>query len=227
MSGLFITFEGPEGSGKSTQVRGVIERLQTLGQTVVSVREPGATALGEEIREVLQHDRVAEPIAPMTELLLFEACRAQMLERLVRPAVARGEIVISDRFADSTTAYQGYGRGFDVERVLALNDFVIGDMAPHLTLFIDVPLSVGRARMTARNTREQTGPDRMEREANDFHQRVCDGYRMIADRFPERICRIDGDRSFAAVAIDVWDVIAARLPGTAHTTPILETARES
>ena len=222
MSGLFITFEGPEGCGKSTQVRRVIERLEELGHTVVSVREPGATALGEDIREVLQHDRVAEPIDPMTELLLFEACRAQMLARLVRPAVGRGEIVISDRFADSTTAYQGYGRGFDVERILEINDFVIGEMAPHLTLLIDVSLAVSRERLAARNARDETGPERMEREADAFHQRVGEGYRALAERFPERICRIDGDQPLDAVARDIWAVIAARLPGPAGAAGDLE-----
>ena len=218
MSGMFITFEGPEGSGKSTQVRRVTERLDAMEHTVLNVREPGGTELGEDIREVLQHDRVAEPIAPMTELLLFEACRAQMLERMVRPAVSRGEIVISDRFADSTTAYQGYGRGFDVERILALNDFVIGEMVPQLTVLIDVPLAVGQARMTQRNANENTGPDRMEREAASFHQRVCEGYRALAARFPERISRIDGDRTPDAVAADIWTVIDARLTATSHAS---------
>jgi dTMP kinase len=204
MNGLFITFEGTEGSGKSTQVVRLIERLRAVGHEVVTVREPGGTPTGEAIRNILQHDAAGEDICAETETLLFESSRAQLVSHIIKPALARGAIVISDRFADSTTAYQGYGRGFDVEYLLQLHAFAMGGLEPDLTLLVDVDIEEGFRRLQARNKSENSQLDRMERESVEFHQRVYDGYQKMAKRWPNRFCVIAGKRAPADIEIDIW-----------------------
>jgi dTMP kinase len=210
--GLFITFEGPEGSGKSTHARRVAERLTARGYEVVPAREPGGTPTGEAIREILQHDAAGEPVAPQTELLLFAASRAQLVQRVIKPALARGAIVICDRFADSTTAYQGYGRGFDVERVLSLNDWATSGVVPDVTLLMDLDVALGFERIHRRNLAAGQGEDRFEREALIFHQRVRDGYLTLAARWPERFRIILSDQPVDVVQAAAWDAIAGQLP---------------
>lgn len=202
--GKFITLEGPEGGGKTTQAARLVERLRAAGREVLPVREPGGTPTGELIRKVLQHDHTGEPLTPETEVLLFEASRAQLVGRVIRPALERGAWVVADRFFDSTTAYQGYGRGLDVETLLTLNALAAGDCAPDLTLLLDVPLAAGFGRLAARQRVSGDGPDRMEREAQDFHARVREGFLALARRWPERICVIDATQAVDAVERDIW-----------------------
>lgn len=201
--GKFITFEGPEGSGKTTQTRRVIARLEARGVEVLYTREPGGTPTGEAIREILQHDAAGEPIHPEAEVLLFEASRAQLVRDVIAPTLARGVWVVCDRYADSTTAYQGYGRGFPVEQMLAINSFAIGAMDPDLTILIDIDVERGFERIAAGGEK----PDRIESERREFHQRVRQGYLELARRFPQRYRLIPGDRPPDVVEEDIWEII--------------------
>jgi dTMP kinase len=175
MNGKFITFEGPEGSGKSTHIKLLKAYLEERGIEVVLTREPGGTPLGEEIRKLLQHDHT-EPPVPSAEVLLFLASRAQHVERLIRPALQQGKWVLCDRFADSTFAYQGYGRGFDMESLRAVNAFAVSGLSPDLTVLLDVTPQTSRERLAARQASTATTPDRIEREAAAFHERVRNGF---------------------------------------------------
>lgn len=203
--GKFITFEGPEGGGKSTQIRHLARRLEQAGLEVLLTREPGGTATGELVREILQHDRAGEPICPETETLLFEACRAQLVRRVIRPALDRGAWVLCDRFADSTTAYQGFARGFPIPTVLALNRFAMGVTRPDLTILLDLPVRAGMRRLKGRSG--EAGPDRIEREATAFHERVRRGYRILARRWPKRFRVIRAGQSVDRVSARVWEVV--------------------
>ena len=203
--GKFITFEGPEGGGKSTQIRHLARRLEQAGLEVLLTREPGGTATGELVREILQHDRAGEPICPETETLLFEACRAQLVRRVIRPALDRGAWVLCDRFADSTTAYQGFARGFPIPTVLALNRFAMGVTRPDLTILLDLPVRTGMRRLSGRSG--PAGRDRIEREARAFHERVRDGYRTLARRWPGRFRVIRASQSVDRVSARVWEVV--------------------
>src|SRR5436189_2366590 len=147
MKGLFITFEGTEGCGKSTQITLLAERLRALGRTVQVLREPGGTPIGEEIRHTLKHSQVNEAMTPEAELLLMNASRAQLVREIIRPALSVGEVVLCDRYYDSTTAYQGYGRGLDLKLVQAVIDFAVGETRPHLTLLMQAPPEVSAARL--------------------------------------------------------------------------------
>ncbi len=203
MRGTFITFEGPEGGGKSTQARRLAATLTARGLDVVATREPGGTSAGEAIRDILQHAAAGETLCAESETLLFEASRAQLVREVIRPALARGAVVICDRFADSTTAYQGYGRGFEPARIEALHAFALGGVEPELTLLLDVPVASGFERLAARMAGTRTGLDRMERESREFHERVRMGYLALARRWPERIVVIDAARDADAVAATV------------------------
>jgi dTMP kinase len=214
MTGLFITLEGPEGSGKSTHAVRLADRLKATGREVVSVREPGGTATGEEIRKVLQHDSANEPLFPETETLLFAACRAQLVRQVILPALTRGCCVVCDRFADSTTAYQGYGRGFGVERMLSINAFAIDGAQPDLTLLLDLPVRDGFDRIQKRNKLAGRGLDRMEREGAEFHEKVRDGYLQLARRWPDRFRVIQSGRPLEDVAEEIWDVVREFLART-------------
>jgi dTMP kinase len=193
MRGRFITFEGPEGSGKSTQACRLVTGLRHRGLDVVSTREPGGTRTGEVIRDLLQHDSAGEPMAPETEVLLFAASRAQLVRGVILPALERGAWVVSDRFADSTTAYQGYGRGFDVERMLEINEFAVDGAAPDLTILLDIDVSLGFKRLRERVAADGGKLDRIERETLDFHRRVREGYLELAARWPERFRVVRAD----------------------------------
>ena len=212
MKGRFITFEGPEGSGKSTQVKLLIERLTGSGIRVLPTREPGGTRTGEVIRNLLQHDLAQEPMCPATEVLLFAASRAQLVACSLAPALAEGQWVVCDRFMDSTTAYQGYGRGFDVERMVEISRFAVGDTVPDRTILLDLEVDASLKRMQARNAQRQQGQDRFERETRDFHERIRNGYLQLAQRWPERIRVIKSDRPVATVHGDVWAALADLVP---------------
>ncbi|MDD4735093.1 MAG: dTMP kinase [Kiritimatiellae bacterium] len=207
MRGTFITFEGPEGSGKTTQAKRLVERLQGEGRDVVYTREPGGTKTGEAIREILQYDAAGEPIADECEVLLFAASRAQLVRAVILPALERGAWVISDRFADSTTVYQGYGRGFSVEDMLSINAFAIGQAIPDLTILLDVTVASGFARLAKRTKQQNTKKDRIEQEARAFHERVRQGYLDLAARWPERFQRLDGSGPADDVEARVWECV--------------------
>lgn len=207
-AGVFITFEGPEGCGKSTQMARLAERLRSQGCDVLTTREPGGTPTGEAIRGILQHNTAGEEaICGETETLLFEASRAQLVRHVIRPALERGAVVLCDRFSDSTTAYQGYGRGFDIDALLRLHAFAQGGTEPDLTLLIDVDVEEGFRRLRERNARERVDLDRMERESRVFHERVNAGYRALAARYLGRFCVIDGRLQPARVHEAVWAAV--------------------
>ena len=202
--GRFITFEGTEACGKSTQYERVMVALRERGYEIISSREPGGTRTGELIRDVLQHNASGEDICPETEVLLFAASRAQLVRNVIVPALDAGTWVICDRFMDSTTAYQGYGRGFDVEKMIEINAFAVGDTVPDLTILLDVDVDTSLARMQARvhSTGEQL--DRFERETREFHEKVRAGYRAMAERWPERFRVIDSSADVDGVAAEIW-----------------------
>jgi dTMP kinase len=204
MRGRFVTFEGPEGSGKTTHARRLIERLEGRGLAALYAREPGGTPTGELIREILQHDRCGEPLCPPAEALLFAASRAQLVDRIIRPALEAGRWVVCDRFADSTTVYQGYGRGFGADRMIALNDFATAGVMPDLTFLLDVDVAAGFERLADRHREQGGGPDRLERENRAFHERVRAGYLDLARRFPERFRVVDASGSVGEVDERVW-----------------------
>lgn len=198
--GLFITLEGGEGAGKSTSIAFVREFLEHTGHDVVVTREPGGTPLGEEIRKILLHGRDA--MAVDTELLLMFAARAEHLERVIRPALARGACVICDRFTDATYAYQGGGRGVDDSRIRILESWVQQGLRPDLTLLLDIPVAAGLERAGNRSS-----PDRFERERHDFFERVRQRYLFAAAREPERIHVIDASQPIPHVQAQLRTVL--------------------
>jgi dTMP kinase len=159
------------------------------------------------IRGILQNHASGEHVFPETEALLFAASRAQLVRAVILPALARGACVICDRFADSTTAYQGFGRGFGLDRILAINDFAANGAVPDVTVLLDIDVSKGFARLRGRNRRARTGPDRFEQEDRAFHETVRAGYLEMAGRWPERIRRVDADRDEGAVHAAVWSIV--------------------
>lgn len=212
--GRLITFEGGEGCGKSTQIRLLADRLQALGRTVRLLREPGGTPLGEKLRHLLKHDPDGVGMAAETELLLMNASRAELVRRVIRPALAAGEVVLCDRFFDSTTAYQGHGRGLPLHEVQAIIHLAVGESRPDLTLWLRVPPEVGRARARARAGLDPL-PDRFEAEHDAFFTRVDAGYAAIAAAEPERFMAVDAQASVEAVAERLWQQIRDRLPDLA------------
>lgn len=191
MPGLFLTFEGIEGSGKSTQVALLEGSLRASGANVLRTREPGGTALAEQIRELILDVR-QEPVHRETELLLFLAARAQHVRERIKPALEAGQIVISDRFTDATLAYQGGGRWVDPSILNGLNDWASGGIQPDRTYLLDVPVTVGMAR--AKNRGGEDGIDRIEREGSVFLKAVRDEYLRLAEREPKRILVLDGQK---------------------------------
>ncbi len=226
MKGLFITFEGTEGGGKSTQIQLLAERVRALGRIVRVLREPGGTPIGEEIRHTLKHSEHNHAMTAEAELLLMNASRAQLVREVIRPALAAGEVVLCDRFYDSTTAYQGHGRGLDLARVKAIIDFAVGDTRPQRTLLLHVPISVSEARRLSRQPKlfdmsaqgEAAKPhvkllfneplrDRMEEADRDFFTRVEQGFAAIAAAEPERVRVIDATADVNTVSTRVWEAV--------------------
>lgn len=204
MNGLFITFEGTEGCGKSTQVALLAERLRGMGRTVRLLREPGGTPIGEEIRHTLKHSKDNAAMTWEAELLLMNASRAQLVREVIRPALARGEIVISDRFFDSTTAYQGFGRMLDLDSVQKVIEFAVGGTIPDLTLLVTVPPEVSAERLRSRQATMPFVRDRIEEADRAFFDRVAHGYEQIAAHDPQRIKVIDGARGVREVQDSIW-----------------------
>ncbi|MDR8013671.1 dTMP kinase [Ectopseudomonas guguanensis] len=197
MTGLFITLEGPEGAGKSTNREYLAERLREQGVDVLLTREPGGTPLAERIRELLL-DPSGEPMAADTELLLVFAARAQHLQQVIRPALAKGCVVLCDRFTDATYAYQGGGRGLSIERIAQLEQFVQGELRPDLTLIFDLPVEVGLARAAARGRL-----DRFEQEGRGFFEAVRQAYLQRAAQAPQRYRVLDAGQTLAQVQADI------------------------
>ena len=194
MSGLFLTFEGNEGSGKSTQVARLARRLESMGREVVTLREPGGTPIGEEIRHTLKHSPANQAMTAEAELLLMNASRAQLVREIIRPALASGKVVLCDRFYDSTTAYQGYGRGLDVSVVRAVIEFAVGPTRPDFTLLLTVPPVVSAERLLARQANLPFMRDRIEEADRDFFARVAQGYEAILAAEPDRVIPIESYR---------------------------------
>jgi len=204
VNGIFITFEGTEGCGKSTQVALLAERLRGLGRVVRLLREPGGTPIGEEIRHTLKHSKDNTAMTWEAELLLMNASRAQLVRELIRPALSRGEIVVSDRFFDSTTAYQGFGRMLDLDAVQHIIEFAVGGTIPDLTLLVSVPPEVSEERLRSRQANLPFVRDRIEEADRAFFDRVSRGYEQIANHDPQRVKKIDGARGVREVQDAVW-----------------------
>lgn len=183
--GIFITMEGPDGSGKSTQIELLKQYLEGAGYDVLITREPGGTRISEAIREIILNSEYTE-MSPVTEMMLYASARAQLIAEVIGPAIESGKAVISDRFVDSSLVYQGMARGLGVETVYEINKVAIGEYMPQLTIMLDLPAEVGISRK-----KDQKELDRMELESLEFHKKVAAGYREMAQRFPERIKSID------------------------------------
>jgi dTMP kinase len=210
--GRFITFEGSEGCGKSTQVRLLAERLAALGRRVRTLREPGGTPIGEEIRHTLKHSHNNAAMTAEAELLLMNASRAQIVREVIRPALAAGEIILCDRFYDSTTAYQGYGRQLDLENVKAVIEFAVGETKPDLTLFLHVPAEVSAERLRSRQTNLPFVRDRIEEADQKFFERVAHGFGVIAATEPQRVKFINGAQPVEVVCANIWEMVQPLLP---------------
>jgi len=203
----FITFEGSEGCGKTTQVQKLAERLARSGVTHLVTREPGGTPIGETIRELLQFAPHNSSMTPETELFLFEASRSQLVREIIKPALERGMCVIADRFFDSTTVYQGAARTLDRELIERLNTFAVGDCIPDVTFVLDVNAATAKSRMQGpRKT------DRMEQQPAEFYERVREGYRALAKREPSRVVLIDGSRTVDEIENEIWKTLCSRFP---------------
>jgi dTMP kinase len=211
--GLFITFEGSEGCGKSTQVSLLAQTLRAHGQRVRTLREPGGTPIGEEIRHTLKHSLTNAAMTAEAELLLMNASRAQIVREVIRPALTAGEIVLCDRFYDSTTAYQGHGRQLDLKMVKAIIDVAVGDTRPDLTLLLQVSPEVSAERLSARQATMPFVRDRIEEADRNFFARVAAGYREIAAAEPKRVKPIDATGTVAAVSAAIWTLVQPLLPG--------------
>lgn len=196
--GLFITFEGIDGSGKTTQIEAFIQRLEEAGIPSQLFREPGGTVIGEKIRRILL-DRDHAAMLPITELLLYSASRYQLTVNALIPALEQGQVVICDRFYDSTTAYQGYGRGIDLNFIKQLNKAATASLVPDLTFILDIKLDVQLQRWEGKIR------DRLEQETIEFHKRVREGFIQMAHAESERIKLIDGDRAVVRISNEIWD----------------------
>jgi dTMP kinase len=200
-AGRLISFEGSEGSGKSTQIARLAKHLQLLGREVLTTREPGGTEIGEQIRNIIVHNSKGDEMCAETELLLFTASRAQLVREVIAPALLRGAVVLSDRYLDSTTVYQGIARKLASDPVNLINQFAIGNVMPNLTVIIDVPTEIGLQRV---RQRASDLPDRMERENIDFYHKVREGYLLLAKGMPKRFLVVDGSGNEDEVEKAIW-----------------------
>lgn len=208
--GVFITFEGLDGCGKSTQLLLLAERLRAEHWEVFETAEPGGARIGRQIRRILL-DSANQELTPVTELLLMFACRAQNVDECILPALSEGKIVLSDRFTDSTVAYQGYGRGLGSEVVLDVDRIACRGLVPDLTLCIDIDPVTSLARAHARNVTQQGCETRLDEQELEFYRKVRDAYRQIASDEPHRVRMIDGSRSPDAIASDIWREVTVSL----------------
>ena len=205
MKGMFITVEGPDGSGKTTQLQLLVRSLTEKGYEVVVTREPGGTKVGNSIREVLlspEHDEMT----PRVEMMLYAASRAQNIDQVIRPALKRGAIVVCDRFVDASIAYQGYGLQYDLTQILSLNEWATAGIKPDLTFLFDLTPDQASRRMKDRGQL-----DRIESRDESFHQRVYDGFKKILEQHPDRMVRIDANATIEMIQDEVLDITLERL----------------
>ncbi len=207
---MFITFEGPEGSGKTTQLTALTGWLRSQGHDVLATREPGGTVIGDRVRSILL-DPARVEMQPAAEVLLFSASRAQIVGQVIRPQLARGGVVICDRFADSTLAYQGYGHGLDLSMLRAITAFATGGLIPDLTIYLDIDVVAGLRRKAESAQDGSDDWNRMERKALDFHRRVRDGYLLMARAEATRWLVIDATRSMDAIQQVIRDRVSQLL----------------
>lgn len=212
----FITFEGSEGSGKSTQADRLAARLRRCGIPCILTREPGGTPIGETIRELLQFAPHNSTMTPQTELLLFAASRSQLVREVIRPALERGTCVIADRFFDSTTVYQGAARKLDRQMIERLNTFAVDDCLPDVTFVLNVDAATAESRMQ----HAERKADRMEQQPAEFYERVREGYHQLAAQEPERIVLIDGSRDSGEIEREIWKTLCSRFSVLAKTSDI-------
>jgi dTMP kinase len=216
VNGIFITFEGPDGSGKSTQIRSLVQYVEKLGYPYVLTREPGGTRIGDAIRTILLNPANTE-LADQTEVLLYAANRAQHVNEVILPALKEGKIVLCDRFVDASIAYQGYGLGQAVENVVKVNQFAIGNLKPDRTYLIDISPEVARERMNKRDSefKGEQHLDRIEVKDLDYHSKVREGFYSIYRENITRICMIDGNRApevvFEEILLDFKKIIEHKL----------------
>lgn len=205
--GMLITFEGNEGSGKSTQIDLLHDHLQSLGKTATKLREPGGTGLGELLRDILKTPKEGVEIDPVSELLLMNASRAQLVRQVIQPGLDRGEVVLVDRFFDSTIVYQGHGRGLDLDLVQKTIEVAIGDTIPTVTFLLRVPVMVSEERRALRNKSNPAVRDRFEESERAFFERIDQGYEFLAESAPERIKVIDAKNDIQTVHTDIWKTL--------------------
>jgi dTMP kinase len=210
--GAFITLEGPEGCGKTTQIQRLAEQLRAAGVPVLLTREPGGTRTGEAIRQLLQHDCSDADMDPRTETLLFCASRAQIVTQVIRPALEQGTCVLCDRFTDSTLAYQGYGRGFNLDELRAMNRFATGGLVPDLTILLDVPVEESFRRLAARSAQS----DRIERAAREFHERLRNGYLELAAAEPTRFHVLNSMTPLEQTSAEIWRLVQQQWGASHH-----------
>jgi dTMP kinase len=206
--GLFITFEGMDGSGKTTQMHRLATRLRALGRTVLETAEPGGTPIGMKIRRILL-DSANQELSPTTEILLYFASRAQNVDEWIVPALGRGEIVLADRFTDSSLVYQGCGRGLGADTVAALDRIACRGLKPHLTLLVDIDAETSLARALARNAAQPHCETRLDDESIAFHRKVFEAYHALAAREPERVKVVNGSAGIDSIEREVWDIVSA------------------
>lgn len=200
---FFITFEGSDGCGKTTQSVLLIKKLKNMGYDVVHTREPGGTVVAEVLRKILLNPE--SKISPLTELLLYESCRAQHTEEIITPALQSGKIVICERYADATVAYQGFGRGLDIKMIMNLNKIATNNLVPDLTVYFDSDIRKGLARAQLR------GKDRLEKENLLFHKRVRDGYIWLVKKFPKRFIKIDANASVKKISKGILNIVVKKI----------------
>jgi dTMP kinase len=205
---LFITFEGCEGFGKSSQSKILFDRLRAEGRQAILTQEPGGTDLGVEVARLLKWN-IQEAICPLAEVMLFNSSRAELVSRVIKPALSSGQVVVCDRYADSTLIYQGYGRGLSLPVIQAVNTIAIQGLMPDLTVLLNMPVEIGMERKAGQKA------DRIEKEGIDFHRRVRDGYLTLAAAEPQRFLVIDASLSKDAIAAQIWAKVSTMLTAAA------------
>ena len=202
--GLFITVEGPDGAGKSTQIERIKAFFDELGLKTLFTREPGGTKISEKLREIILDNGNSE-MAPGTEALLYAASRAQLVEEVIKPALMDGTNVICDRYIDSSIAYQGFGRELGADRIMAVNEFAAGGLMPDLTILLLLDPESGRKRL------DETSLDRLESEKLDFHKKVYEGYQYLAEKYPERVKAIDAKEDIDVISEEIAGILREKL----------------
>ena len=212
---LFITFEGPEGSGKTTQIELLRDYLEKRGYSVLATREPGGTSIGNQVRAILLDPRNTEML-PASEALLFSAARAQIVNQVIQPHLAQGDIVLCDRYADSTLAYQGYGHGLDLEMLHTITAFATGGLKPDLTVYLDIDVEEGLRRKLTAHEAGQAEWNRLDQQEIAFHRRVREGYLQMATREPDRWLVVDATQSLEAIQALTRARVEAKLFGLSN-----------